>query len=239
MVNLTDKFTDAELEWKPQSTGINTSKPWAMVLCYVSARAIQDRLDAVYGVLGWKDTYRFEAKGTVCTLSVWDSKGNYWVNKENGSQETDIESFKGGISSAFKRVAASGFGIGRYLYSLDIVFANCSLEKKQGWNKAKTKDGKWFYWETPTLAPKLTIAEKRQLIDALWLSKDFDSEAFFKAFNIGDVVELKDSQLDQAISGLQAKKNNILPKVIQPKEIAKKTFTNNDLFLDNPENGGI
>jgi hypothetical protein len=29
---------------------------------------------------------------------------------------TEFESIKGGISSAFKRVASSGFGIGRYLY---------------------------------------------------------------------------------------------------------------------------
>lgn len=151
MVNLTDRFNNDELEWKPNSVGMSGAKPWAMVLCYVSARAIQDRLDAVYGVTGWKDTYRFESKGTVCNLSVWDKDRKEWVAKENGSQETEFEAFKGGISSAFKRVAASGFGIGRYLYSLDTVFATCSIEKVKGWNRAKTKDGTVFYWETPML----------------------------------------------------------------------------------------
>ena len=125
------EFNDSELEWKPQQTGISKDgKPWAKVLCYVSARAIQDRLDEVFGVTGWKDEYRFEAHGTMCKLSVYDKDNNQWISKENGSQETDIESFKGGISSAFKRVAASGFGIGRYLYNLDTVFATTDLNKQ-------------------------------------------------------------------------------------------------------------
>lgn len=40
-----------------------------------------------------------------------------WITKEDGAAITEFESVKGGISSAFKRVASSGFGIGRYLYN--------------------------------------------------------------------------------------------------------------------------
>jgi hypothetical protein len=41
-----------------------------------------------------------------------------WIEKQDGAQVTDYEAVKGGISSAFKRVAASGWGIGRYLYDV-------------------------------------------------------------------------------------------------------------------------
>lgn len=41
-----------------------------------------------------------------------------WISKEDGAQITEFESIKGGISSAFKRVASSGWAIGRYLYDV-------------------------------------------------------------------------------------------------------------------------
>jgi hypothetical protein len=144
-------FDDSELEWKPQSVGIKNGTPWAMILCYVQARAIQNRLDDVFGIMNWKDEYRFESDGVICRLSVYCDEKKEWVAKENGSPETDIESFKGGISGAFKRVASSGYGIGRYLYELDTTFAECSMTKQKGYKQAKTKDGQYFYWKIPNI----------------------------------------------------------------------------------------
>ena len=142
-------FSDTELGWMPQSVGIKNGKPWAMILCYVQARAIQNRLDEVFGPMNWRDEYRFEKNGVICRLSVYCSERKEWIAKENGSPETDIESFKGGISGAFKRVASSGFGIGRYLYELDTTFADCLMTKKIGYKQAKTKDGQYLYWKVP------------------------------------------------------------------------------------------
>jgi hypothetical protein len=81
---------------------------------------------------------------------VYCNEKKEWIAKENGSPETDIESFKGGISGAFKRVASSGYGIGRYLYELDTTFAECSMTKQKGYKQAKTKDNQYFYWKVPT-----------------------------------------------------------------------------------------
>ncbi len=147
---LKEPFNDSELEWKPQSVGIKNGKPWAMILCYVQARAIQNRLDEVFGAMNWKDEYRFEKNGVICRLSVYCDEKKEWIAKENGSPETDIESFKGGISGALKRVASSGYGIGRYLYELDTTFADCSMTKQNGYKQAKTKDNQYFYWKVPT-----------------------------------------------------------------------------------------
>jgi hypothetical protein len=157
-------FPEEDLEWRVQSCGLKNETPWAMVLCYVQARAIQKRLDEVVGWGNWKDEYRVEGKNIICRLSV--KIGSEWVAKENGASETDIEAFKGGISGAFKRVASSGFGIGRYLYDLDSTFAVCSLEKKKGYTGARTKEGKYIYWETPKM-PKQFLPPEPLLFDKI------------------------------------------------------------------------
>jgi len=162
-MKLTDFFEEKDLEWKPQTVGKTKNGFYAMVLCYVQARAIQNRLDEVFGWDGWKDEYRFEKEDCICRLSCKNEKGE-WIAKENGAPQTDIESFKGGISGAFKRVASSGFGIGRYLYDLDTTWADvCTKEEfkglhsQLGWNKAKVKtDAGYedFYWKTPSIDKK-------------------------------------------------------------------------------------
>jgi len=168
-------FSPSDIEWRVQQSGVSANgKPWCMVLAYVQARAIQERLDSVFGWDGWTDEYRNgnSDNNIICRLSVKHPKQpDKWISKENGASETHVEPFKGGISGAFKRVAASGFGIGRYLYNLEATFANTStdsaMSKKDGWNKAKGKDGKCFYWQTPTLPDwALPIGQfKKQIFD--------------------------------------------------------------------------
>lgn len=147
-------FKEKEIEWRVQSCGINKDgRSWVKVLAYVTARAIQNRLDEVFGIDGWKVEYRTGSNDNniICRLSFWSDKRNEWIYKEDGCSETQVEPFKGGISGALKRTAASGLSIGRYLYYLDETFAECKLEIEKGWNKCKTKDNKIIYWKTPTL----------------------------------------------------------------------------------------
>ena len=96
----------------------------------------------------------------ICRLGVHiDGR---WIYKENGASQTDIESFKGGISGAFKRVASSGYGIGRYLYNIESNFAECSLTKKDEFTeKAKTKDGKFIYWKIPNITKNYKISKEQ------------------------------------------------------------------------------
>lgn len=177
MKQLQAPFPADQIEWRVQSCGISNNKPWAKVLAYVEARAIQNRLDDIFGVFGWADEYRYSNSDVICRLGVKTDEG--WIYKENGASNTNIEAFKGGISGAFKRVAASGYGIGRYLYKLEEAFAECSLEKKQGWETASTKDKKTIYWKAPTLpawalpqqtkapsTPKVTEDQRKELFAA-------------------------------------------------------------------------
>ena len=146
-------FPQEQIDFRVQSCGISNNRPWAMVLAYVQARAIQRRLDDVFGWDGWTEEYRSQDGNMICRLGVRLNDGS-WIYKENGASETQVEAFKGGISGALKRAAASGYGIGRYLYDLTESFAQCTTEKPKnmsGWNKAKTKDNKTIYWKTPAL----------------------------------------------------------------------------------------
>lgn len=156
-------FEPNELEWRVQQSGDANGKAWAMVLVYVDARAVQRRLDNVFGFENWTDEYRSEGDNAICRLGAF-IEGKGWIYKENGASNTDIDPFKGGLSGAFKRVAASGYGIGRYLYDLDTCFAECSYDKKEGFDnqgKVKLKDGSYkkFYWKTPDIT-KLISPEK-------------------------------------------------------------------------------
>ncbi|MGL4108351.1 Rad52/Rad22 family DNA repair protein [Clostridium sp. LP20] len=175
-------FGEKEIEWRVQQCGISNNKPWAMVLCYVQARAIQNRLDHVFGWNGWKVEYRTCNGDTniICRISVYDETTKEWIYKEDGASESNVEPFKGGISGSLKRCASSGFGIGRYLYNLTENFAICSHEKPKDltdWKKAqaKVKEGnkevrKTIYWKAPplpewALPKKVTATEVSNLIE--------------------------------------------------------------------------
>ena len=136
-------FNENELEFRVGAT--NSDKTMGLALAYVQARAIQNRLDEVLGFENWKVSYKEIQGGFICKLSL--RINNEWIEKEDGASETEFESVKGGISNAFKRVASSGFGIGRYLYSA-----------RNNWYPIKQQGRGFIFAETP----KLQLNEEKQ-----------------------------------------------------------------------------
>jgi hypothetical protein len=123
---LADPFEAHDIEWRVQQSGVSgSSKPWVMVIPYITNRAIQQRLDDVVGINGWKNEFKeaTSGKGYLCGLSI--RFGDEWITKWDGSEYTQVEALKGALSGAMKRTAVQ-FGIGRYLYSLDTEFATCN-----------------------------------------------------------------------------------------------------------------
>ena len=115
MQKLQAPFPIRDIEFRIGST--NPDKTQGMALAYVTSRAIQNRLDEVFGISGWSTKFReWRGKGVICTLAV--KIDGEWVSKEDGAEETDIEEVKGSLSNSFKR-ASVHFGIGRYLYRLE------------------------------------------------------------------------------------------------------------------------
>lgn len=167
-MNLNDfdaPFAADDIEWRIQQSGKTLDgKVWAMVLAYVTNRAIMKRLDDVCGKAGWRNEYRDIPNngGVECGISIKiDSE---WVTKWDAAENTQVEAVKGGRSGAMKRAAVQ-WGIGRYLYNLEEGFAQTSTEKKQGWSRAKLKDGTAFFWSPPSL-PSWAIPEGDKSTDS-------------------------------------------------------------------------
>lgn len=111
-------FPSKDIEWVVSATF--NEKQNGIIAPYVSSRAIQKRLDSVFGVDGWSSECQAVPEvGVLCTISFKNENGDM-VKKTDGAGFTKIEPLKGGISGALKR-AASLMGIGRYLYDLPIV----------------------------------------------------------------------------------------------------------------------
>jgi hypothetical protein len=143
---LQERFAGPELEWRLQQAGEKNGRIWALCVPYVTNRAIQQRLDEVMGPGNWKNEFAKGPEGGVlCGISL--RVGEEWVTKWDGAENTDIEGVKGGLSGAMKRAAVQ-WGIGRYLYGLEDVFAQVS---EHGKLRGRTKQGTDFRWDPPRL----------------------------------------------------------------------------------------
>lgn len=149
---LLEPFDPLEIEWRIQQAGESNGKKWAMVLAYVTNRAIMERLDSVFGIEGWQNEYQpMPDGGIICALKC--KIGDAWVVKCDGADKTNIEATKGGLSNAMKR-AAVHYGIGRYLYRLDTTFVTLVQGKPESADDipAFVKDlGGRHYFKRPKL----------------------------------------------------------------------------------------
>ena len=156
---LREPFPASDIEWRVMRSGKKNGKIWAKVYAYVQARAIQNRLDEVFGVYGWQVEYKpvemigikkDTLHGFLCTISILD--GDKWVKKTDGSEITEFEPFKGGISGSFKRTASAGLCIGRYLYDQPTLWADINDNGRYFDNlKIKDKKDEPFHWDPPSL----------------------------------------------------------------------------------------
>jgi len=150
---LSKPFPAEDIEWRIGRAGKKKDgRIWALALAYIDARAVMDRLDAVFGPDNWQDSYRKEGDAYICKLSL--RIGDEWISKEDAADSTDIEAVKGGVSGALKRAAVK-WGLGRYLYNLTESFVEIADKGGNGarYGKLSQQDGGTpFYWHPPKLA---------------------------------------------------------------------------------------
>jgi hypothetical protein len=124
-------FDPHEVHAKPGAVAKDADR--AMVLHYVDARTIIERLMSVLGLDGWRDRYDFLPSGSVvCTLRVRIG-GKWTVRTDVGSpseQEDEGDRLKAAVSDALKRAAVK-LGCGLYLYRLPRVWADYDKAKKR------------------------------------------------------------------------------------------------------------
>jgi len=136
-INLKDLQKKLPYKWRVQSFSKN--KPLAQCVAYVDSRDVQTLLDDVVWPENWQDKY-YQVKDTMlCSIGI--KIGEEWVWKTDGGTETDIESEKWELSDSFKRAGVK-WGIGRFLYDMDIKFVDSSEAKTQS-NYPYVIDKQW------------------------------------------------------------------------------------------------
>jgi hypothetical protein len=184
---LAEPFADSEIEWRVGSTTKDKKK--AMMLPYVTNRAIMNRLDDVLGSENWKSEFREIHKGIICTLSIRLTENGEWITKEDGADLTNIEPTKGGLSDSMKR-AAVHFGMGRYLYEAETEWVELN---DAGYPKNKPAKVRFTARKEPTIERTLDEALKHvsQSTDIDDLAKRYrELSATMQKDN--EVVALKD-----------------------------------------------
>ena len=126
---LAQPFPADQVNWKPQKTW--NSENWndnnkanhntALAVAYIDARAVADRLDAVFTPGGWQLEHRQEGSQLLTGLGIYDPFMEAWLWKWDGGyingEDKNGEVTKGTLSDGLKRAAVL-WGIGRYLYFL-------------------------------------------------------------------------------------------------------------------------
>ncbi len=158
LTKLTEPFPIEDIEWRVARAGMGGGGIFCLVIPYITARAIQKRLDDVCGAQNWRNEEPrvIDVNGkTAFVGGITIGLGDDWVTKWDVAEPTNIEPAKGGFSGAMKRAGAQ-WGVGRYLYYLDEVFADVETAKQAGrqWNYArlpKDKGGGEYWWKSPGL----------------------------------------------------------------------------------------
>ena len=177
-------FPQDDVEWRVSRAGMGGKGIYCHVLCYITNRAVQKRLDEVCGQENWRvEEPRILAIHGKSAFAVGISirVGDEWITKWDVADPTAIEMSKGGFSGAMKRAGAQ-WGIGRYLYALDEVFAETSESGGKGWNWAVLPEkhgGGKYYWKPPALPswalplePEHEISEKElNDLKKAWIAK--------------------------------------------------------------------
>lgn len=197
---LAEPFPPQDIAWRVSQADAGSGGIYCKVLAYITARAIQDRLDEVAGPGNWRNEPLtvHEVRPGVLAMQVGISIkiGDEWVTKYDVAESTKVEPAKGGFSGAMKR-AGSQWGIGRYLYHLTEAFAEVSQTGGKGWKYAKLKSGEKYYWKPPQLpawalpkdgtedAPVSVTQKELNTLKADWRAKCAPGEKNRQALLVG------------------------------------------------------
>ena len=250
---LAKKFPEQDIEWRVQQAAPDGK--WAMIIPYITNRAIMQRLDDSVGMGNWKNeiTASPDGKGYMCGISI--KIDDEWVTRWDGSSitGTTIDPVKSTISAAMKRTGVQ-WGIGRYLYQFDAVWADCKpcssrREQTEGWNFQKNKNNQGgFQWKPkplPEWALPVTQQDIKSYFDAMNNSQNEQElkKVFAAAYKLsvaeGDkdleskFIKAKDSHKQVLLELEEQAKDEILEKLNYVYSTAAQTVNsiNNEAAL--------
>jgi len=114
-------------KWKVQNYNDKNNPTKASCVAYIDARDVMDLLDKAVGFNNWEDQYRYENNQWLCGLTLHFENGISRTKWDTGTAG-NMEAEKSAISDSFKRAAVK-WGVGRFLYDLDIKWIDIKDKK--------------------------------------------------------------------------------------------------------------
>lgn len=199
------------IHWRAQS--LNREGTSAMALAYIDARDVMARLDDVVGPANWRDSYTETPKGRlICTLEL--RLDDEWVGKSDGAGDTDVEGDKGAISDALKRAAVK-WGVGRYLYDMPVVWAECESYERNGkkaWSKWTAAGLRKLQQASGSAAPRPDPVPGKVIDDAQWAqlvtlveNTRTNTVALCEHYKVPSLKELTPAQFNDVYERLSAR----------------------------------
>lgn len=124
--NIEEKLVELKktinFKWRVQSAYPKSQPTMVIMIPYIDARDVQERLDTVIGASGWQNKYEQIGNSLHCSIGI--KIDNEWVWKSDRGVASQTEKEKGEASDAFKRCAVM-WGINRDAYQVGTVKLNC------------------------------------------------------------------------------------------------------------------
>jgi hypothetical protein len=142
-MNLEDLKKEIPFKWRVQSA----NQYGASCVAYIDSRQVQDLLDEVLGAENWQCKFEEHKGNMFCSIAIRDEREEYnneWVWKSDCGTESQVEKQKGEASDAFKRAAVM-WGVGRFLYSKDIIKLPVKKNDKGKYLPYSSKTGRFVY----------------------------------------------------------------------------------------------
>ena len=130
--DLKKPFKADQIKQRVGSTNFDKTK--GLVLNYIDARDVMERLDEVVGFENWQTRYK-DIKGNLfCGIGI--KIGEDWVWKYDAGAESNTEKEKGEASDSLKRAGVQ-WGIGRFLYDIPARWLSLETYEYKGETKVK------------------------------------------------------------------------------------------------------
>ena len=92
---LQEPFSVKDIEWRVDRGTVINNVNYVYVLCYVTARAIQSRLDTVVGANNWCNQFQsWKGDSQLCGLSIYDEDKKVWITKWDGADDSNTDATK-------------------------------------------------------------------------------------------------------------------------------------------------
>lgn len=150
---LAEPFSTLDVHWRAGEI----LQDRCLAIPYVNARTVQERLDDVLGIDGWRTNFQYVTNNDVMCVLECKINGEWIRRSDVGSPSAQMPNSadnqaKGAFSDALKRAAVQ-FGVGRYLYAMPSFWVKYDAKSRS--------------FDIPTIPKRFLSERERSKLDQL------------------------------------------------------------------------